>query len=880
MLGNPPWERIKLQEEEFFANRSALVATAKNKAERSQRIEWLREGVLLHNLNPYMERAEGLTPPNSVEIALYDAFLAARRGAEAASLFAHNGRRYPLTGVGDVNTYALFAETFLQTTLQTGRAGFIVPSGLGTDDSTKQFFAAVVSGKRLVSFFGFDNARRIFPAVHPDTPFSLVTLGQTNIPTKLVHYALSIEDIYDSRKQFTLSPSEFALINPNTLTCPVFRSERDAELTKKLYRVAPVLMLQEQGSDDCEQRAAENPWGIRFQAMLHMSSDSGIFLAQPNGNTANSDKIRCLPLYEAKMVHQFDHRWASYVDAPNKPDGLETIDVSAKQKNDPTYAVRPRYWVPEQEVLARIARVPVRIARAWQTWHAALATTIEQDKALADLLLALAAWVASELFLRTAGVPECNSTNTKLTWSPKALLSHISTIEQEMSARFGPLAKALQGSGMTTKKALLEFPKWAQQNLDVRLQDAELDALANNLALPSIKKPLLELLDEWMEHRSPQWLMGWRDITNATNERTVIASVISRVGVGNSLPLMLFPLGGERGKLAALLGNLSAMVFDFVARHKVGGTHLNYFIYKQLPVLPPKRYSDQALSFIVPRVLELTYTTHDLQPWYEELAFYDPRPLAEQGQPFAWNPERRAQLRAELDAYYAHLYELTREELQYILDPADVMGANYPSETFRVLKNNDLKQFNRYRTRDLVLEAWDRLQSGAAPMSQTVSATPPLFSAQSTIRNEEESRFAGLVIAIVEQCPQGISVPDMQALIAGAVSAGHYLEDADRAQFTEHASALQLEHAAIQLLDRIRPIVQRLEAVNGLTRQYHEGISLFRRGTAALPSDVFQLPAHADVAQLLIKANSARSAAELDLLDQVPAPIDIKSGTQ
>ena len=146
MLGNPPWERIKLQEEEFFATRSPLVAEARNKAERTQRIEWLREGMLLHRVNPDLERAEGLTPPNQAEMALYDSFIAARRGAEAASLYAHDGRRYPLTGVGDVNTYALFAESFLQAVAPAGRAGFIVPTGIATDDSTKAYFERLAVG--------------------------------------------------------------------------------------------------------------------------------------------------------------------------------------------------------------------------------------------------------------------------------------------------------------------------------------------------------------------------------------------------------------------------------------------------------------------------------------------------------------------------------------------------------------------------------------------------------------------------------------------------------------------------------------------------------------------------------------------------------------
>ena len=149
---------------------------------------------------------------------------------------------------------------------------------------------------------------------------------------------------------------------------------------------------------------------------------------------------------------------------------------------------------------------------------------------------------------------------------------------------------------------------------------------------------------------------------------------------------------------------MSALVFDFIVRQKLGGTNMTFGYYKQFPILPPDFYNDNDLNFIVPRVLELTYTAYNLKPWAEDLGY--------EGEPFLFDPERRAILRAELDAWYAKAYGLTRDELRYILDPADVMGEDYPSETFRVLKNNEIKQFGEYRTRRLVLEAWDKLENG------------------------------------------------------------------------------------------------------------------------------------------------------------------------
>ena len=875
MLGNPPWERIKLQEEEFFATRSPLVAMAKNKAERAQRIEWLREGVLLHRVNPDLERAEGLTPPNRAEMGLYASFIAARRGAEAASLFAHDSRRYPLTGVGDVNTYALFAETFLQATAQEGRGGFIVPSGLGTDDSTKHYFSGVVSSRRLVSFYGFDNERRIFPAVHPDTPFTLVTLGQSDKPTQLVHYALSVEAVYDERRRFTLAPGEFALINPNTRTCPVFRSERDAELTKKLYRAAPVLIREAVTDDEGTVLQPEvNPWGISFQRMLDMSNDSGLFADAP----AAAGQPPRLPLYEAKMIHQFDHRWATYVDAaPSEgrtAGEVETADVSQAQKANPAFAVRPRYWVDEREVLARIARVPTRVARAWLAIHAAHAAHAGQEAtaletALADLLLALAQWVAGELFHRQAGAALAGES-----WTPTQAQAHIAPAEAQLKAHFPRLSDVLRGEGLTTRKALADFPKWATQNRDARLDDDELADLAEALRAGAQAGALRALLDHWMDRRSPRWLMGWRDITNATNERTVIASVVPRVGVGNKIPLFFPRSDVTASQAAALLGNLAALTLDFVARQKIGGTTLNYFYLKQFPVLPPDRYTDADLAFIVPRVLELTYTAHDLQAWGQDLAAYDQRPAAEQDQPFAWNPERRAQLRAELDAYYARLYGLTRDELRYILDPKDVMGADYPSETFRVLKDGEIRAYGEYRTRRLVLEAWDQ----QASVSSVPQPAPVSYSELGMIRNAEEGRLAGLVTALVTERTEGSSLADIQSAVATWAAAGHYLAPEEGARFESLRAALGMNDV-MPLLSRVQPIVQRLAVVDVLVRSTRGGEAFYMRGAGALPGDVIHLPEHPEAARLLWRAESQRVAA--DVANSAAQPASPKAtGTQ
>jgi len=843
MLGNPPWEQLQFSEEEFFTPRAASVATLAGDKRKKAIAE-------LEQSTPW----------------LWSQFQAAKRQNEAVNLYFRAGRRFPLTAYGKLNTYALFSETFLQATAPSGRAGFIVPTGIATDDSTKAYFEHLASGGYLRSLLCLENEEFVFPSVHHAFRFALLTLGgePSGEAASLVFFARQPGHIYDRRRQFRLTPDEFALINPNTRTCPVFRSERDAELTKKFYRAAPVLIQEEQrDADGALVRREQNPWGLSFaQGLFNMTSDSDLFF---EGLGTSGDPPR-LPLYEAKMIHQFDHRWATYVAAEDGAMGeVETADVTDTQKADASFRVHPRYWVDAREVLARTARVPTRVARAWLKLHAVQEASRREaeDAALADLLYALAQWVVGELFLRAAGAPPSSAG-----WTPTQLLTYIAPAEGQLKARFARLSDVLRGEGLTTKKALVDLPKWAAQHVDMRLADDELTMLAEALRAGAMASALLELLDSWMEYRSPRWLMGWRDITGVEKVRTVIGTVVPRVAVGHSMPLYFSKASAPLQ--AAMLANWQSIVFDYVARQKVGGTHLTYGYLKQLPVLPPDRYTVAALDFIVPRVLELTYTAHDLKAWAEDLAAYDPRPFIERDKPFPWDRERRAKVRAELDAYYARLYDLTRDELRYILDPADVMGADYPSETFRVLKEGELRSFGEYRTRRLVLEAWDRQSAMLSQDASVIPAATVQHSEQGVIRSEEEAKLAGLIVALVEHMPDGYTVTELQSLIARSAAATQYLEPSDGQLLVSLMGTSGVSNAA-QLLNRILPIVQRLEAISVLVRQTHGLSSSFIRGDGALPGDVTQLAEHTSIAQLLLNAESRRLAAERGAAEDSPA---------
>src|SRR5690606_33864405 len=144
------------------------------------------------------------------------------------------------------------------------------------------------------------------------------------------------EHLRDRRRRFRLTAEDFRLINPNTRTCPIFRSEYDAELTKKIYRNVPVLI------DETKPPEEGNPWGVSFLRMFDMAADSQLFLEQPAPGT--------LPLYEAKFIGQFDHRRGSYESRGGERGYRVLPETTLEQYQDPRYSITPFYWVLEREV--------------------------------------------------------------------------------------------------------------------------------------------------------------------------------------------------------------------------------------------------------------------------------------------------------------------------------------------------------------------------------------------------------------------------------------------------------------------------------------------------------------------------------------------------
>jgi hypothetical protein len=199
------------------------------------------------------------------------------------------------------------------------------------------------------------------------------------------------------------------------------------------------------------------------------------------------------------------------------------------------------------------------------------------------------------------------------------------------------------------------------------------------------------------------WLLAYRNVSDSRNERTFVASIIPRCAVGNSATVLTID-ATRVAKVCCFLATANSIVFDFAVRQKVPAMNVNAFMVEQFPFLTPDQFAPADVAFLTERVVELVCTSSDMRNFSLE--------YSKTGLLYEWAPDRRAMLRAELDARIAKLYRLTTDDLRYLLDPTDIMGDDYPSETFRVLKDNERRKFGEYRTARLVLDAWNRMERG------------------------------------------------------------------------------------------------------------------------------------------------------------------------
>ena len=336
VIGNPPWDRIKLQEVEWFATRAREIALAPTAAARRAAIRRLRE------------RGESLAVD----------FDAAKERADQLGRTIRASGIYPLLGGGDINLYSLFVERAMSLIKPDGLVGLLTPSGIYADKTAARFFKSLSTTGRIGGLFDFENRRlgtalpSFFPDVDSRFKFCALIFGgdeRRYDHTMCAFFLHDTRDVDDPQRCFPLAPDDFARVNPNTGTAPVFRTRRDADITRRIYEKHPVL-VDRSGTE--EHRA----WPVRYHRMFDMTNDSGLFRTAAQldadgfyrvaGNRWKKGSELCLPLYEGKMVQAFDHRAASIVINPdnlNRP--AQPRQATLHQHMDPDWLPDPQFWV-------------------------------------------------------------------------------------------------------------------------------------------------------------------------------------------------------------------------------------------------------------------------------------------------------------------------------------------------------------------------------------------------------------------------------------------------------------------------------------------------------------------------------------------------------
>ncbi len=336
VIGNPPWDRMKLQQVEWFAARKREISLAQRASDRTRMIRALE----------------------TVGDPLASDFAKANERAETGVRVARQRGDYPQLSGGDVNLYSLFVERAMKIVKPTGMVGLLTPSGIASDKTAAAFFKSVSTSGRLKALYDFENRRTRFnaPPFFPDVDsrfkFCAFVASPTPItaPAKCSFFLQDVSELKDPERCFPLSPADFACVNPNTGTAPIFRSRRDADLTTAIFNRLPVLVNRSSGDE-------VKAWPLRYSTMFHMTNDSGLFRTRKEledqqgaypigGNRFRSAEGEWVPLYEGKMVQAYDHRAASVVVNPaNQHRPAQPEPTTLAQHQNPDWLPTPQFWV-------------------------------------------------------------------------------------------------------------------------------------------------------------------------------------------------------------------------------------------------------------------------------------------------------------------------------------------------------------------------------------------------------------------------------------------------------------------------------------------------------------------------------------------------------
>ena len=337
VIGNPPWDRIKFQEVEWFAARKPEIAHAQRASDRKK-------------------MAEALKKKGDPLVLAYDRAVEA---AGAATRVARSIGDYPLLSGGDTNIYSLFVERGTRLIKPDGLVGLLTPSGIASDKTSSDFFKLIATTGRLAALIDFENRRQddsFFPDVDSWFKFCAFVVGGERRKFEGAQCAFFLNDVRqldDPERSFLITARDFARVNPNTGTAPIFRTRRDADITKGIYDDLPVLV----------DRSGKQPvaaYPVKYFTMFHMTNDSHLFVTRGElektayhigGNCWRRGNENFVPLYEGKMVQAYDHRAASVVinlENLNRP--AQPEPATEDQHADPAWLPTPQYWVEKKNV--------------------------------------------------------------------------------------------------------------------------------------------------------------------------------------------------------------------------------------------------------------------------------------------------------------------------------------------------------------------------------------------------------------------------------------------------------------------------------------------------------------------------------------------------
>jgi len=336
VVGNPPWDRIKLQQVEWFAARRPEIAKAQKASDRTKMIKAL----------------EKAGDPLFADFAKAD-----RRAADTMRVARKSGH-FPLLSRGDINLYSLFVERADALVKPAGMVGLLTPSGIASDLSASEFFRKVATGGHLKALYDFENRRTryglepFFPDVDSRFKFAAMIASpcRTFAAANCGFFLQSTGELSNPEQTFPITAADFARVNPNTGTAPIFRTRRDMALTTAIYDRCPVLV----DKSGAEPKPA---WPVKYATMLHMTNDSHLFRTKAEleggegawpigGNRWQSAAGEWVPLYEGKMVQAFDHRAAGIVVNPeNVKRPAQPFETSLEQHGDPEWLPDPQFYV-------------------------------------------------------------------------------------------------------------------------------------------------------------------------------------------------------------------------------------------------------------------------------------------------------------------------------------------------------------------------------------------------------------------------------------------------------------------------------------------------------------------------------------------------------